>query len=226
MRGKSLFLKFCCCTALILCLGACLNERGVYSDSISGDLAQSSTSIFANHALPLIGDNHLSPKDEKLLESIVYDYLKHGKGQLHVKLAIKSQPATNPDQITRKYISELVLKGVKNEEINLTTEKLVGSGPGNVKIKYKRFIRKSIPCPNPQNKPDKYERIMLPAKLGCSTRNNITAMVSQPADLSEPRPLSPADNVRRSSVLQNYRSGTPTQSQTAQDNTTAAGGVK
>jgi len=46
------------------------------------------------------------------------------------------------------------------------------------------------------------------ANLGCSTQNNIAAMVADPRDLIRPRPTAPADAMRRSKVFDNYRAGT------------------
>ncbi len=43
--------------------------------------------------------------------------------------------------------------------------------------------------------------------FGCSQQNNIAAMVANPQDLVRPRPIAPADAMRRSKTFDNYRAG-------------------
>ncbi len=50
---------------------------------------------------------------------------------------------------------------------------------------------------------------------GCATQNNLAAMVSEPSDLIRPREMSPASAARRSTVLENYRAGRDTASQSS-----------
>lgn len=46
--------------------------------------------------------------------------------------------------------------------------------------------------------------------FGCSHQSNMTLMVADPADLSTPREMTPADEQARLRVLQAYREGTAT----------------
>jgi len=48
-------------------------------------------------------------------------------------------------------------------------------------------------------------------EFGCSTQHNFAAMVSDPRDLIEPHASDSADAPRRSTVLEKYRAGEPTQ---------------
>ena len=59
-------------------------------------------------------------------------------------------------------------------------------------------------------------------EFGCSTRRNFAAVIADPRDLIEPRAMGPADNARRSQVLDNHRKGIITQ---AQKNTDDSGNV-
>jgi pilus assembly protein CpaD len=45
---------------------------------------------------------------------------------------------------------------------------------------------------------------------GCSTQRNLANMVDDPADLVQPRGETPADNARRTTVLEKYRAGQAT----------------
>jgi pilus assembly protein CpaD len=49
------------------------------------------------------------------------------------------------------------------------------------------------------------------ATFGCATQNNIAAMIANPRDLIEPKPMGDADVARRMKVIENYRLAKPTQ---------------
>ena len=48
-------------------------------------------------------------------------------------------------------------------------------------------------------------------EFGCSTQHNLAAIISDPRDLVEPRSTDPIDATRRSTVLDKFRQGLPTQ---------------
>ena len=47
-------------------------------------------------------------------------------------------------------------------------------------------------------------------EYGCATQSNLAAMISNPSDLIHPRTMTPADQVRRGTVLDKYRQGEAT----------------
>lgn len=52
------------------------------------------------------------------------------------------------------------------------------------------------------------------ANFGCAQQNNIAAMVANPNDLVRPRAQTPSDPMRRSNVIDYYRTGTATSAAT------------
>jgi pilus assembly protein CpaD len=54
-------------------------------------------------------------------------------------------------------------------------------------------------------------------EFGCTTQHNFAAVIANPRDLIEPRSSDPADDGRRSQILDNYRKGTVTAAQKTQD---------
>ena len=52
-----------------------------------------------------------------------------------------------------------------------------------------------------------------PWNAGCATQRNLAAMVDNPADLVQPRAETPTYTMRRTTVIEKYRSGTPTATQ-------------
>ena len=47
-------------------------------------------------------------------------------------------------------------------------------------------------------------------EFGCTTQANLAAIISNPADLLQPRAMTPADAARRSTVFDKYRKGEAT----------------
>ena len=54
------------------------------------------------------------------------------------------------------------------------------------------------------------------ANFGCSVQSNVAAMVANPNDLVMPRTETPSDPMRRSTVMDKYREGVPTNTQPPQ----------
>lgn len=82
-----------------------------------------------------------------------------------------------------------------NPPVMLTFARAVATGPecGN-------FTRDFAHAPRNRNTPN----------FGCATQRNLAAMISDPRDLIEPRPLEPADMNRRQTVFESYRQGETT----------------
>jgi len=54
------------------------------------------------------------------------------------------------------------------------------------------------------------------ANFGCAVQNNVAAMVANPNDFVMPRTETPSDPMRRSTVMNKYREGVPTNTQPPQ----------
>lgn len=63
-------------------------------------------------------------------------------------------------------------------------------------------------------------------EFGCSTQHNLAAMVSDPTDFDGRRALDSADAMRRSTVLQKYREGVPTQTSTTEADSGTVSDIK
>ena len=85
----------------------------------------------------------------------------------------------------------------------------------NLKLRYPKMSAHAGPCgmwpedigPS-QNR--KYNENGQYWNFGCATQRNLAAMVENPADLVQPRGDTPALASRRSTVLEKYRKGEPT----------------
>ena len=100
---------------------------------------------------------------------------------------------------------------------------------GTVRISYPRIAAQAGPCGiwpkdiGPSWNRDYFEN-QPPWNYGCATQRNLAAMVSDPADLVQPRAESPSYTMRRTTVLEKYRLGQPT-STTSQNSSPVTGRI-
>jgi pilus assembly protein CpaD len=94
-----------------------------------------------------------------------------------------------------------------------------------VRLSYPRMMAEAGPCgvwpedlgPNLEN--PGYMQNRTHWNHGCAGQRNLAAMVSNPADLVQPRAETPASTARRTTVLEKYRKGEPTGSVNGQNDT-------
>jgi len=73
-----------------------------------------------------------------------------------------------------------------------------------VEILVRHWVAEAPRCGEGDRTPSLHGRQLLP-DLGCATAANLVAMVADPADLAEGRPLGPADGVREAEAIVRYR---------------------
>jgi pilus assembly protein CpaD len=86
-----------------------------------------------------------------------------------------------------------------------------------IRLSYLRYVAEAPECGRwTTNLAEDYRNLPHP-NFGCATQRNFAAQVSNPADLLGPRTMDPADQERRSVVLDRYRQGRPTSSDRTPD---------
>ena len=76
-----------------------------------------------------------------------------------------------------------------------------------IRLAFNRIIAHTAPCgPWPDQLAETSENVGYHA-FGCSSQQNLAAIVASPLDLLYPRGMTPADASRRAEVLDNYRKG-------------------
>jgi len=108
----------------------------------------------------------------------------------------------------------IIVRGYHPPAINLAT----------IRITYLRIAAQAGPCGLwPQDIGPSFNRNYFenqpPWNAGCATQRNLAAMVTNPADLVQPRAETPAYEKRRTTVIEKYRGGTDTSTQGAQNST-------
>ncbi len=99
----------------------------------------------------------------------------------------------------------IVVRGYRPQSRNLAT----------IRITYPKIGAQAGPCGLwPQDVGPSFNRNYSenqpPWNFGCANQRNLAAMVDNPADLVQPRAETPADTMRRTTVVEKYREGTST----------------
>lgn len=148
-------------------------------------------------------DAGLMPDDATKLDAFVEEYLMHGNGAISI-----SAPSGEAGNAAIRYFGErLSSMGVPPSRI------LVGhrnDADQRVEIGYLAYQAKADSCGDwSHNAGDTASNEPMP-NFGCAVQHNIAAMVANPRDLVEPRPMDADDGTRRATVMGHYERGEPT----------------
>ncbi|KCZ48367.1 CpaD family pilus assembly protein [Hyphomonas pacifica] len=152
--------------------------------------------------------SELSLSDKARINNFVVNYRQKGHGPLVMSLPASS---ANP-QLAVAAISEARTiaweNGVQYEEISDTHHGSEESLMEPLILAYQTYDAIAPNCPSKATVDfadiaSNNEQ----STLGCSVRANLAAMIADPADLMGQRSLDPADPLRRSVILEKFRSG-------------------
>jgi pilus assembly protein CpaD len=126
--------------------------------------------------------------------------------------------------------SILAASGVPPDGIVVRGYQPPGRNMAAIRITYPRIGAQAGPCGlwpadvGPSFNRDYFEN-QPPWNFGCANQRNLAAMVDNPADLVQPRSETPAYTMRRTTIVEKYRSGTPTATQYPSTDTTKISNV-
>jgi pilus assembly protein CpaD len=147
----------------------------------------------------------LSPEEASRFSGFVEDYISRGNGAITISAMRGPGSSAAIDYFGR----ELVKMGVPRERILVGTHDRSNSDSG-VELGYITYVPHTDACGDwSQNAEDDAANLPMP-DFGCSNQHNIAAMVADPRDLVQSRPLDSTDPVRRTLVIQTYEQGKPT----------------
>jgi pilus assembly protein CpaD len=160
------------------------------------------------------GLQRLDPSDVARVEAFASQWKERGQGVVTV-----SAPQGSPNQrageaALMQTVSILSKSGVPGHMISRTAypaSEMPGEPP--VTLSFLSLSAVSVDC-STLGWPDNLgisSRNTTWANFGCSTQSNLAAMVSNPRDLVEPRPMGEVDVDRRMKVIETYRKGQATQ---------------
>lgn len=206
------FLRFASLAAVLLA-GSCAQPGDINAPKASFEPADNypitvepgSQSLHVSYTGPSAG---MSPEDTVAFDAFIAQYLAHGSGAISV-----SVPQGPGEQAQISYFGErLVGMGVDRARILVGTHQ-VANGDGRVEVNFVQYTAHTKPCGDwSVDVAEDNDNSPMP-NFGCAVQHNIAAMVSDPRDLVAPRPMSPADGLRRATVVGNYEKGQPTAAQ-------------
>lgn len=156
----------------------------------------------------------LMPEDEARFDRFVGSYLASGNGAISISVP------RGPGAIAAiGYFGERLAKmGVARSRI-LVTRRDLDDGDPRVTLRFVTYRAKTDPCGDwSKDAAVTFSNLPMP-NLGCATQHNLAAMVSDPRDLVDPRPMGPSDAMRRATVMQNYQAGKVTAAEKSPDQT-------
>lgn len=112
----------------------------------------------------------------------------------------------------REIQSILAASGVPPASMAIRSYRATPQALAPVRVAYPRMTAQAGPCGlwpediGPSFTRD-YKENQPPWNYGCATQRNLAAMVENPADLVQPRGETPAYTMRRTTVLEKYRTG-------------------
>ncbi|MDE2133119.1 MAG: CpaD family pilus assembly protein [Alphaproteobacteria bacterium] len=205
----------CAAVAAVLLAGSCAGFSN--EDAPSSDGAVNHPISVEPHynaiKLPFSApDAGLLPDDAARFDEFVADYLEHGNGSISV-----SAPTGPESSAAIGYFAErLASLGVPRSRILVGTHDPAGGDTG-VEIGYLGYVAHADPCGDWSKDLAATGSNQTAPNFGCAVQHNIAAMVSDPRDLVQPRPLADGDAARRATVLGNYEKGKVTSAEKTTD---------
>lgn len=173
------------------------------------------------------GQPGVTSPDRDAIAGFAAGYRQRGHGPLTI-----ATPSGSPNEgaaavalsDVRDVLSE---HGVGGNDLSYTPYRASGTdSSAPLILSFRRYVAKPTACGdwsgsysyNPSNG-------LLP-NHGCSTQNNLAAMIADPGDLISPRNMAPADAARRGTVLEKYRAGEATATERSDQDSGAVSEVR
>jgi pilus assembly protein CpaD len=179
----------------------------------------------SDHTLELlVGSNRgeLNPTQRAQVLSFGLNWKHEATGGVIVNRPVGSTNERAAADSMREILSILAASGIPLQSIVMETYPANGPALAAVRISYPRVTAQAGPCGlwprdiGPTFNRDYFENQPY-WNYGCATQRNLAAMVDNPADLVQPRGETASYTPRRTTVMEKYRSGNPTSTQSNSD---------
>lgn len=200
-------------TAAILCImtaSSCAIQND--GDTISSDPAVNHPIAvepsFREIKLGYGGPEGMTTDDAVKFDAFLAEYRAHGNGSLGI-----SVPAGASSRAATTFFAErAAATGIPRDKI-LVSAHDVANGDQRVDVSFITYVARAGECGDWSENMSFTMENHTAKNLGCATRRNLAAMVSDPRDLLGPRRFDPADANRATTVITNYEQGMPTSAQ-------------
>jgi pilus assembly protein CpaD len=176
-----------------------------------------------------IGANRgsLTPEQRAELLAFGQSWRDHATGGVIVDLPVGTVNERSSAAALPEIGSILAATGVPPQSVAVRKYHASAGTLATVRISYPRITADAGPCGVwPEDMGPSWNRDYFENQphwnFGCATQRNLAAMVADPADLVQPRAETPAYTMRRTTVMEKYRTGQPTAT-TIQNVTPTAG---
>lgn len=138
-------------------------------------------------------------------------YKARGHGPLTISAPVGSPNAKSAARVAAEARSLAGKEGLLGDTVVSQTYNVSAEEPAApVLLSFTRFVATASPCGDWSHNAGTSLRNNPMPDFGCSTQNNLAAMLEDPHDLVAPRAMAPADAERRAAVFDKYRKGEPT----------------
>lgn len=151
----------------------------------------------------------LSPRDERHIEAFAREYMATGQS----KLTIAYPQGANAGRKVNAISAKLTGAGVPASHVVRGPYSTARDGQRGLVVSYYAAQAVASECPEHPGDTLIAWRNETPSRFGCAYQKNLAAMMADPRDLAEPRPMSPISSERRQKVLRDYQDGESTASE-------------
>ncbi|MEM6602835.1 MAG: CpaD family pilus assembly protein [Pseudomonadota bacterium] len=153
----------------------------------------------------------LTDAQKAKIKSFVYGYHDKGMDNLIISVPESGIKAAVARKATKEITETIKISGISEDHILVGTYKPRPGQSGNITIRFDTITAKGPDCSDSwsENLSDAANNTPW-LGLGCSTRSNFAAMISNPNDLVEMRPMGPAQAARRVDAHDKYLLGQTT----------------
>lgn len=163
-----------------------------------------------------LGDDGLSAVDSARVRAFADSYLAAGHGPVSVTSPTGSQGDRGAMQAAVDARSILDDAGVAADRVEQTGY-LSGESKRQLVLSYVRYVATPSACGVWTGTMARDFKNLRSPNYGCAMQNNLAAMIADPRELVEPAGMTPADSNARTRMIDAYRKGAKTSSETDQD---------
>jgi len=160
------------------------------------------------------GSDSLANRDKDKLARFLGKYKSRRQDEKNSKLFI-SVPRGSANELSAKKVAEQVRARIEVHGFDETIVKLrpytaPRHAQPSIRISYVRYVAEGPECGDfPTNLASQLDNHSY-ENFGCADQKNLAAMVANPADLAEPRTMTPRSETRRRTIWNNYIAGNTT----------------
>jgi pilus assembly protein CpaD len=158
------------------------------------------------------GRGGLSPMQRAEVLAFAQTWKRDATGGVTIDRPVGSANERTARDTLKEALSIIVQAGVPNHGIGIRPYHADGNKLATLRLNYPQMVAEAGPCGmwpedlGPSYNPSHFENRPY-WNLGCSTQRNLAAMVSNPADLVQPRAETPAYTAKRTFAVDKWRKG-------------------